>query len=326
MNSKNFPIFEIRIPTYKRQLLLKRCLQSLVLQEYPHWYAVVIDDSPEQEGYKVAKSFSDNRIIYTPNLHNLGIVANLNQCFRMKKFHSSSTYASVLEDDNYYLSTFLKDSLEVFIRTGSKVVLSSSRIALLKKDESEILQNRFTLRSTYGEEERFITYQERLCKALSGFPATNLGLVWSFDDEVSLETDVEKYNPVVAEKLRGLVCKGDFYYNPQAASVLTVFEKKSTLELHKKTSESNRRFRRSQLSFNRLVYTEIVRLNLLEEIDKLSNQKKITLKLAESGSLKAILSLGSPADWIKLIKSIALWLLFPFQSNFSGFRSRHIAD
>ncbi len=44
---------EVRITTYKRPDLLKRCLNSLLGQTFQDWQAYIFDDSPDQEGKTV---------------------------------------------------------------------------------------------------------------------------------------------------------------------------------------------------------------------------------------------------------------------------------
>lgn len=68
---------EVRIPAYKRPDLLRRALSSLVVQSYPNWQAIVLDDSPDKEALNVIRSFEDDRILYKPNEKNLGVLKNI---------------------------------------------------------------------------------------------------------------------------------------------------------------------------------------------------------------------------------------------------------
>ncbi len=68
-------IVSIIIPTYNRGLLLKRALESVVDQTYPHWEVLVVDNHSEDETDKIVNDFNDSRIsLY--KIHNNGIIAS----------------------------------------------------------------------------------------------------------------------------------------------------------------------------------------------------------------------------------------------------------
>jgi glycosyltransferase involved in cell wall biosynthesis len=57
-------LFSIIIPTYNRAKFLENTLRSLLLQGYPNFEIIVVDDGGHDDSDKVAKSFSDHRIKY----------------------------------------------------------------------------------------------------------------------------------------------------------------------------------------------------------------------------------------------------------------------
>lgn len=67
------PFVSVVIPTYRREELVRRCLQSLLRQDYPNFELLVIDQDPQRrlETFCAAE-IADNRTVYV-NLPNAGL-------------------------------------------------------------------------------------------------------------------------------------------------------------------------------------------------------------------------------------------------------------
>ena len=120
---------EVRIPTYKRPKLLKRAIESLLKQTCTSWIAIVMDDSPEQEARDIVNRYNDNRITYNPNKVNLGRYANLDQVFQSTAYAGSS-YAFVLEDDNYLFPDFIKANIESLQQNNVSIILRNQEMRM----------------------------------------------------------------------------------------------------------------------------------------------------------------------------------------------------
>ena len=140
---------EVRIPTHKRPHLLKRAIGSLLLQTYKEWVAIVMDDSPEQEGRAVVNFYGDNRIIYKPNKTHLGRSANLDQAFQSSAYVGGH-FAFVLEDDNYLYPDFIIANIESINRHKVNIILRNQKMSvfppltMLQKNETEADINKTT--------------------------------------------------------------------------------------------------------------------------------------------------------------------------------------
>ncbi|BAU13329.1 glycosyl transferase family 2 [Leptolyngbya sp. NIES-3755] len=120
---------EVRVTTYKRPDLLKRSIETLINQTYPNWKAIVLDDSPAQEGKAVIEAFNDARIVYKPNPQNLGRTKNLDYAFQSSAM-IGGTYAFVLEDDNYLYAEFIEKNIRSLNTHNVNLIMRNQEIRL----------------------------------------------------------------------------------------------------------------------------------------------------------------------------------------------------
>lgn len=177
------PLVEVRVPTYRRPELLLRALESLRAQEGTDWAAVVMDDSPDQEGAAVVAGLADARISYRPNLRNLGSSGNLNQAFATPAL-LGGTYAFVLEDDNWLLPGFIRENLNLMEEQPAKLLLRNQQIWTQTASESTP-----TGRTTRGEWMREQTYAPLDLRAHLFFyeGISNGGLFWRTEMNTDLQ-------------------------------------------------------------------------------------------------------------------------------------------
>lgn len=121
------PIFEIRIPTYKRPHFLRRALRSLQEQTESDWAAFVFDDSQAGEGEPVVKELKDERIVYHRNSRNLGAADNIDQAFRKQPL-TDARFFKILSDDNFLFSGFLRRGRELIETTECKIILINEQV------------------------------------------------------------------------------------------------------------------------------------------------------------------------------------------------------
>lgn len=121
-------IFEVRIPAYDRPEMLRRALQSLQAQNYPHWKAIVYDDSSSSDVKDVVQCADDGRISYCRNFERLGAAKNIDQCFSPAPLLGGD-YGCLLEDDNFWLPGFLSLVADRLWQKPWCAVLSNQRIS-----------------------------------------------------------------------------------------------------------------------------------------------------------------------------------------------------
>lgn len=119
------------ILTFKRPSLLKRAIQSVLDQTYPHFKLHVCDDaSGDETGEMVAKMAKfDPRIFYHCNEQNLGVAGNVVQA--MEKV--SSPFFATLADDDYFAPSHLETALRGFDQYPEAILSVNQTISLNHK-------------------------------------------------------------------------------------------------------------------------------------------------------------------------------------------------
>lgn len=121
------------ITTYKRPLLLKRALKSVLNQTYPHFQVFIYDNASNDETETIVKEMSqtDSRIHYHKHPHNIGMMANYAYAFSKIK----TPYFSFLSDDDYFLPWFFETALEGFSKNPDAAFSSCGVLAVNKSND-----------------------------------------------------------------------------------------------------------------------------------------------------------------------------------------------
>lgn len=91
---------DIIITTYKRHELLKKALQSVADQTYPHWRCWIAEDGESNETYNAVKPFlQDKRFAYLPGTHAGFPAVPRNRAIRQ----GTAPYIAALDDDDFWL-------------------------------------------------------------------------------------------------------------------------------------------------------------------------------------------------------------------------------
>lgn len=97
------------LPTYKRPQLLKRALNSILVQTYQDFQVHICDNSSDDETEKIVQEFTnDSRIHYHKHKKNIGMIQNYNFGFQLIK----TPYFSFLSDDDYLLPIFYETAIK----------------------------------------------------------------------------------------------------------------------------------------------------------------------------------------------------------------------
>ncbi len=125
------PNIKIFVITYRRPVLLKRALISLMQQSYPHWVAEVLNDDPADSSViSLINEINDKRISLSEPAVKRGGTGNFNYAFD----HTiNETFACILEDDNWYEADFLHDMLSA-LNSHPEVKMAVANEKIWKED------------------------------------------------------------------------------------------------------------------------------------------------------------------------------------------------
>lgn len=103
------PLITTVIPTYRRPKLLRRAIQSVLNQTYPHFQVCVYDNASGDETEAVVAEIMrrDFRVRYHRHEQNIGMMPN----FAHGVAHVESEYFNVLSDDDVLLPRFFEAAL-----------------------------------------------------------------------------------------------------------------------------------------------------------------------------------------------------------------------
>jgi glycosyltransferase involved in cell wall biosynthesis len=90
----------ICIPAYKHAGFLKRCLDSVLNQEFADYEIVITDDTPDDSLQRLVGQYSDDRIRYFKNEKALGSPLNWNEGIKKAK----GEYIKILHHDDWFSS------------------------------------------------------------------------------------------------------------------------------------------------------------------------------------------------------------------------------
>lgn len=218
---------EVRVPTYKRAGLLRRALSSLLEQTYPNWKAIILDDSPEQEARQIVHDFNDNRLLYKPNSENLGRAKNIDYAFSSKSY-LNTTYAFVLEDDNYLFPNFIAENIQAIEDNNIGIILRNQEVRLEKQGSS--ISTGQTTRGQWFEEGVYNPLQiyVRLffCEGIS-----NGGLFWHTDRiQSNLQIGTQVKHSWHQEVFRTLQIQEPVYFASKPLCVFTEFYQEQEID------------------------------------------------------------------------------------------------
>ena len=80
--------YAVLVPYYSNPDYLRAALASVLAQNDPDWWCVVVDDSPEATGdashvAELVRGLGDSRVSYERNPGNLGVAGSFNRCFEI---------------------------------------------------------------------------------------------------------------------------------------------------------------------------------------------------------------------------------------------------
>ncbi len=98
------PHFSIIVPTYNREVLLEKCVKSIINQRFENWELIIIDDGSTDNTERIISEFKEPRIKYLYKQHGERSAAR-NEGLR----HMRSPYVCFVDDDDFLEPSYLQD-------------------------------------------------------------------------------------------------------------------------------------------------------------------------------------------------------------------------
>lgn len=119
------------ITTYKRPQLLKRAVNSVLKQTYPHFQVCVYDNASDDETEEIMQEFlkKDSRVKYHRHPENIGMMAN----YEYGLSRVNTPYFSFLSDDDFLLPWFYETALQSFEKYPDAAFSACGVIAMDEK-------------------------------------------------------------------------------------------------------------------------------------------------------------------------------------------------
>lgn len=133
---KEQPLVSVYIPAYNGAKFIAQAIQSVLDQTYQNFELIINDDCSTDNTVEIVNSFRDNRIHFTKNKKNLGLVGNCARCAEL----THGVYLKVLNDDDMLMPTAIERAVkvlethpEVSVVIGSSMVIGSHNENLMKR-------------------------------------------------------------------------------------------------------------------------------------------------------------------------------------------------
>ncbi|NQT33163.1 MAG: glycosyltransferase family 2 protein [Candidatus Omnitrophica bacterium] len=103
-------LISIIIPTYNRAAMIKRAIESVLVQDYDNMEVIVVDDASKDNTPEVVRSVEDPRLIYIRRPENKGAAAARNTGMRQ----ATGEYIAFLDSDDEYIPGKLGEQVKAF--------------------------------------------------------------------------------------------------------------------------------------------------------------------------------------------------------------------
>ncbi|MCX6213089.1 glycosyltransferase [Spirosoma sp.] len=149
LNSVNpRPLVSIMMPVRNMGGSIDRAIASILLQTYPQWELLIIDDGSTDHTQTVVSSFTDDRIRWVSDTQHLGIANRLNQAIAL----SRGTYLARMDADDVAYPERIEKQVKFLLRNPTIDLLGTSFLrvnaqgevkneALCPRDHAQICQN-----------------------------------------------------------------------------------------------------------------------------------------------------------------------------------------
>jgi glycosyltransferase involved in cell wall biosynthesis len=128
MHEEQLPLITAVIPTYKRPVLLKRAIKSVLDQTFKRLQVCIYDNASGDETAEIVENFSknDKRVKYFCHSNNIGSLKNFT--FGLSKVNTA--YFSFLSDDDFFFPDFYRLAIEKLTEYPAAAIFAGNCITV----------------------------------------------------------------------------------------------------------------------------------------------------------------------------------------------------
>ena len=127
---EHLPRVSVVMPTYHREDLLKRAIDSVLVQDFRDFELLVIDDGPSEKTAALLAGIGDGRVHYLPQPRNMGVAAARNRGMR----EARGEYIAFLDDDDEWLPGKLSAQVRCFDAAPPQTGIIHSWVEVFEDD------------------------------------------------------------------------------------------------------------------------------------------------------------------------------------------------
>jgi glycosyltransferase involved in cell wall biosynthesis len=205
------PKVSVCIPSYKQPALLEKCIDSVLMQNYPDYEIIVSDDTPGDSVERLIGGKYRGKISYFHNSTPLGTPENWNHAASK----ATGKFIKMLHHDDFFTE---KHSLKTLVelvdnRTGSDLAFCATRVWNVRTDEKRIHCCTLKQLQRIRKEPAFLFFRNMI-----GAPSATIyaaGQQVSYDRNMKWLVDIDFYirilqkNPALVMSSETLICTAD---------------------------------------------------------------------------------------------------------------------
>jgi len=111
------PLVSVILPTFNRAYIVKRAIDSVLDQRYKNLELIIIDDCSTDNTKKVVQSYSDKRVKYIVNAHNLGGAGSRNEGIKIAK----GAFIAFQDSDDEWLPQKLEEQISILDQSPDEI-------------------------------------------------------------------------------------------------------------------------------------------------------------------------------------------------------------
>ena len=114
------PLITVIVAVYCAEKYIKRCLDSIIAQDYENWNAILVNDASKDNSLEIIKEYAkkDTRFIVINNEENIGVAPTRNKALEK----ADGEYIAFLDSDDWWDTDMLSSLLEIAEKNDSDVV------------------------------------------------------------------------------------------------------------------------------------------------------------------------------------------------------------